>query len=103
MDYFIFWGTQEEWRIVFFICGGINLIGAVFYLIFAQGEVQEWAKSKQILNDMKCKIPPTINTFDNDKKYLSETDARELECGTINEGYSNDAPVVSEFNIETKF
>ena len=48
-------------------------------------------------------MPPTINTFANDKKYLSETDARELECGTINEGYSNDAPVVSEFNIETKF
>ena len=74
----------------------------MFYLIFAQGEVQEWAKSKQILNDMKCKIPPAINTFDNDKKYLSETGARELKHGTINEGYSNDASVVSEFNIETK-
>ena len=75
----------------------------MFYLIFAQGEVQEWAKSKQISNDIKCKIPPTINTLDNDKKYLSETDARELKHSTINEGYSNDAPVVSMFNIETKF
>ena len=74
----------------------------MFYLIFAQGEVQEWAKSKQPSNDIKCKIPPTINTFNNDKKYLSETDKRELD-GTINEGYNNDASVANEFNIETKF
>ena len=75
----------------------------MFYLIFAEGQVQEWAKSKQILNDIKCKMAPTNNTSDNDKKYLSETDGRELEHGTINEGYCNDPSVENEYIIETKF
>jgi ACS family sodium-dependent inorganic phosphate cotransporter-like MFS transporter 5 len=35
--------SQEEWQIVFYITGAIYLFGAVFYCIFADGEVQDWA------------------------------------------------------------
>ena len=37
-------GTQREWQVVFFICGGVYALGCVVYLIFASGEEQEWAK-----------------------------------------------------------
>lgn len=39
-------GAQSEWQIVFFICGGILVIGALIFSIFASGSVQEWAKSE---------------------------------------------------------
>ena len=31
---------------MFFICGGILVIGALIFSIFASGSVQEWAKSE---------------------------------------------------------
>ena len=43
---FHFQGTQAEWQIVFFICSGMYAFGAIFYIIFADGEEQEWAKQK---------------------------------------------------------
>ncbi len=36
--------TAHEWRIVFFIAAGIYCAGAVFYVIFASGEKQDWAE-----------------------------------------------------------
>lgn len=36
--------TVEQWRIVFFISGGIYLIGCVVYWFWCSGELQEWAK-----------------------------------------------------------
>ena len=37
-------GTQSEWRVVFYILAAVLLFGASFFLVFAQGETQEWAK-----------------------------------------------------------
>ena len=39
-------GTQDEWRRVFFLSGGINIVCGVFFIIFADAEVQEWAKTE---------------------------------------------------------
>lgn len=36
--------TKAEWNIVFLLCSVIYIFGATFFLIFASGEVQEWAK-----------------------------------------------------------
>ncbi|XP_077983131.1 sialin-like isoform X2 [Glandiceps talaboti] len=36
--------TQEEWQIVFYIAAGIYTFGAIFFIIFGSGEVQDWAK-----------------------------------------------------------
>ncbi|XP_074653838.1 sialin-like isoform X3 [Tubulanus polymorphus] len=37
--------SRASWQIVFFICAGFYLFGAVFYTIFASGVEQEWAKA----------------------------------------------------------
>ncbi|XP_035824864.1 vesicular glutamate transporter 3 [Aplysia californica] len=46
--------TQAEWRTMFFICAGVYLFGAIFYCIFASGQIQDWAQdddeNRPILN-----------------------------------------------------
>lgn len=44
--YHIISQSKAEWRIVFCISGLIYLFGAIFYAIFASGEVQPWAVEK---------------------------------------------------------
>ena len=44
---FVLQGTQAEWQRVFFICSGMYVIGAIFFIVFASGEEQEWAKQKE--------------------------------------------------------
>ncbi|XP_059615153.1 vesicular glutamate transporter 3-like [Phlebotomus argentipes] len=41
-------GTQDEWKIVFYISTGFCILGTVIYAMFAKGSVQEWAKSGKI-------------------------------------------------------
>ncbi|GFN75986.1 hypothetical protein PoB_000249200 [Plakobranchus ocellatus] len=36
--------TREEWQVAFFIASGIYVFGGLFYLIFAKGTEEEWAK-----------------------------------------------------------
>ena len=36
--------TQEEWQVVFYVAAAIYTVGAIIYVIFAQGEIQDWAK-----------------------------------------------------------
>ncbi|KIH61815.1 hypothetical protein ANCDUO_07906 [Ancylostoma duodenale] len=40
-------GSQKEWQIVLWLCAGILAAGALIFVLFATGEVQEWAKHKQ--------------------------------------------------------
>jgi ACS family sodium-dependent inorganic phosphate cotransporter-like MFS transporter 5 len=35
--------TVREWQIVFCIAAAIDVFGAIFFTIFAKGEVQNWA------------------------------------------------------------
>ncbi|KAM9018777.1 sialin isoform 4-T4 [Ara ararauna] len=37
--------TVGEWQTVFYIAASINLFGAIFFALFASGEVQDWAVS----------------------------------------------------------
>lgn len=36
--------TQEEWQIVFYIAAAVYGAGLIFFLIFADGELQDWVK-----------------------------------------------------------
>ncbi len=42
--FFRFQQTQFQWQVVFYISAAILSFGGVFYLIFASGEVEDWAK-----------------------------------------------------------
>ncbi|XP_059148786.1 uncharacterized transporter slc-17.2-like [Physella acuta] len=39
--------TRAEWQIVFYIAAAIYLFGAVFFIIFASGELQPWSRVEQ--------------------------------------------------------
>ncbi|OCT78351.1 hypothetical protein XELAEV_18029460mg [Xenopus laevis] len=43
--------TVEQWQIVFYIAAAINFFGAIFFIIFASGNVQDWAVSHNIEED----------------------------------------------------
>ena len=37
----------EKWQLVFLIAASIHIFNIVFYLIFANGELQEWASQEE--------------------------------------------------------
>ncbi|PSN49195.1 hypothetical protein C0J52_10915 [Blattella germanica] len=39
--------AAEEWQKIFYIASGVYLFGAIFYGLFASGEVQSWAKEER--------------------------------------------------------
>ncbi|XP_064615329.1 uncharacterized transporter slc-17.2-like [Liolophura sinensis] len=49
-------GTQAEWRTIFLIGGGVAIIGAVGFCIFARGEVQLWAKVREVNPEMEIMV-----------------------------------------------
>ncbi|KAF7264752.1 hypothetical protein GWI33_022478, partial [Rhynchophorus ferrugineus] len=59
--------TAEQWQVVFFIAAGIYLFGALFYGLFASGELQPWAveRNDEDKNDLK------LDGYKNES-YLSE-------------------------------
>lgn len=42
--------SQVEWQVVFYTAAGIYLASALFYMIFASGEVQKWAVEEKTLD-----------------------------------------------------
>ncbi|XP_069117354.1 uncharacterized transporter slc-17.2-like [Argopecten irradians] len=44
-------GTAEEWRVVFYGCVGVSIIGALVFVLLASGEEQEWAKEHGVTRD----------------------------------------------------
>ncbi|XP_053397630.1 sialin-like [Mercenaria mercenaria] len=49
-------GTNEEWRLVFFITAGISLFAAVLYGIFADSELAPWAQGKEDPIEMEVQV-----------------------------------------------
>lgn len=47
LAYFLFQQTREQWLSVFYISAAIYIVGAIFYLLFASGELQDWARDKE--------------------------------------------------------
>lgn len=43
--FFLVQNTIREWQTVFCIAAAINVFGAIFFILFAKGEVQNWALS----------------------------------------------------------
>ena len=88
-----------------FLCihGGINLIGAIVNLIFAEAEVQEWAKSKPP-PQLDAKLSTKEDKVVNGKLYLHGEKEQEIENGVINHGYGYDVSVPgASINSLTKF
>jgi hypothetical protein len=55
ISYFVlFQQTREQWQTVFFMTGGIFLVGALFFLVFAQTHLQPWAIPQE--SNMKIKV-----------------------------------------------
>lgn len=40
--------SEVGWRNVFLLSAAINVSGLIFYLIFAQAKVQDWAKKQTV-------------------------------------------------------
>lgn len=40
--------SESGWRNVFFLSAAVNMFGMIFYLIFGQAEIQNWAKERMI-------------------------------------------------------
>ncbi|XP_069349872.1 sodium-dependent phosphate transport protein 3 isoform X4 [Eulemur rufifrons] len=40
--------SESGWRNVFFLSAGVNVFGLVFYLMFGQAEIQDWAKERTL-------------------------------------------------------
>ncbi|XP_013382624.1 uncharacterized transporter slc-17.2-like [Lingula anatina] len=58
-------GTREEWKWVFFITCAIYSFGALFFLIFASGEVQPWGKPDHLHNEDKRENTDVNQGYDN--------------------------------------
>lgn len=64
----------DEWRIVFFISSGIYLFGCITYWFWASGELQDWAKTPEQLeqeNNEKSQIK-NKSSFENEAVELQE-------------------------------
>lgn len=46
-------GTEAGWRISFMIAAAIDLTAMITFLIFAKGELQQWAKEKEPQQSME--------------------------------------------------
>ncbi|XP_055688585.1 vesicular glutamate transporter 1-like [Lutzomyia longipalpis] len=58
--------SRDQWRIVFYICAGVFLFGAIFSLIFMRGKLQPWAKlDKEILENKKLAKDANISSENN--------------------------------------
>lgn len=45
-------GQLEQWRLVFFISAGVYVVTAIFYAIFASGELESWER-KTVRDDVE--------------------------------------------------
>lgn len=49
--------SQKEWLVAFYIAAVIYVLGVIFFLIFSDGEIQEWAKDDEILEMVETDKP----------------------------------------------
>lgn len=56
-DQIAFQKSQKEWLVAFYIAAVIYVLGVIFFLIFSDGEIQEWAKDDEILEMVETDKP----------------------------------------------
>jgi len=71
--------TQEEWQLVFYISAAIHVVGAVFYCIFADGEIQDWARCYMVDDGVV-----ELGTNGDAKKTPTETELKDAESAKQN-------------------
>ena len=54
-------GTQEQWRIVFFLSAAFYLIGWLGYIIVVKGHVLPWAQSPVTVGDIVKEVSESRN------------------------------------------
>ena len=66
---------REEWQRVFFIAAAVYTLGAILFLLLAEGEEQEWAKHNKIDNMKNLTLPAE---GEKDCKYSENNDVTKL-------------------------
>jgi len=53
--------TRSEWQKVFFLAAGIQIVGAIVFVVFGSGNLQSWAG----MNDVEKNVQPQSDERDN--------------------------------------
>ncbi|XP_053389175.1 sialin-like [Mercenaria mercenaria] len=61
--------TKEQWKTVFYITAAIYTFGAIFYIIFASGELQDWARDED--DDQEINVSDKSATLE-EKKMMTK-------------------------------
>ncbi|KAL4221287.1 hypothetical protein ACF0H5_019550 [Mactra antiquata] len=71
-------GTPEEWRNVFYVCAGFDILGIIVFGLFASGELQDWAKDEDF--EVEIEIDGKTNeAFDNKDTVNSDIKDKKIE------------------------
>ena len=73
-------GTQEEWRTVFFLSGGLLLFSGLVYVILAEDGIAEWAKDKENSEQKHDTVNKQTTTAENsESESVSGTEAKDVQ------------------------
>ena len=64
-------GTASEWKNVFYIAAAVLVAGGIFFCIFAEGEVQSWAKGDNFQANNVTILEATVVAVDNSSVNVS--------------------------------
>ncbi|XP_062616836.1 sialin-like [Saccostrea cucullata] len=56
--------TQKEWLVAFYIAAVIYCLGAIFFLIFSDGEIQNWAKDEDEIEMIEEKVEEPLQDLE---------------------------------------
>ncbi|KAK3094625.1 hypothetical protein FSP39_004159 [Pinctada imbricata] len=71
--------SRTQWQIVFYLAAGIYIFGALFYLIFGSGELQDWARVEKLGEEEEIQVLNDIEMKDYDEKERKEQEKNELQ------------------------
>lgn len=77
--------TKEEWQVVFFICAGISVFGAIVFLVLGSGTEQSWAKDPNFNMEMGI-------AADKKTENTSASSEKISDKATINDSTPNGQP-----------
>ncbi|KAL5009865.1 hypothetical protein ScPMuIL_012170 [Solemya velum] len=66
--------SREEWLLAFYIAAGVYCFGAVFYMFFAKGDIQEWARDDEDEDEEAKEAIPLRGITEEDKEEEKDDD-----------------------------